>query len=239
MLGHLRHLGAELDDAGPSADDAQALARKVHRVIPARRVERGAGERPDARDAGQGRLVELAHRGDDHPGVELRPVGHGDGPTTGIVVIGEALDPRTEADERTEAVGVDHLLDVLEDLRLLGVLARPDMGVERVRVERRGHVAGRTRVGVVAPGAADVLGGLEDDDRPDAGSLEAHSHAQSTEPRTDDGDLDLLHRTFPPPGGCFDRSAGRRSAACRPQPSWSAASISSRLMPSMKSTASR
>ncbi len=50
------------------------------------------------------------------------------------------------------------------------------------------HVAGRARVGVLAPGAADVVGLLEDGEGIDAGLLEVHAHGDAGEAGADDHD---------------------------------------------------
>jgi hypothetical protein len=56
-----------------------------------------------------------------------------------------------------------------------------------------GHVALAARVGVVPPGAADVVGALEQDEVLDPRLLEADRHAQAGEAGADDRDLDV-HR---------------------------------------------
>ena len=119
-------------------------------------MEGRAAEGSDAADGRIGRLVELADRGDHDPRIEAGAVRHGHGPPAGGVVVRQRLDHGVEANQGSEAEGVHDLLDVLEDLGLLRVLARPDVGVERVGVERRGHVTGCSRIRVVAPGATDV-----------------------------------------------------------------------------------
>ena len=52
-------------------------------------------------------------------------------------------------------------------------------------------VAGAARVGVVPPGAADVLGLLQDDEVVDAGLLQLDRHAEPGEPGADDDDPGL------------------------------------------------
>ena len=50
----------------------------------------------------------------------------------------------------------------------------------------RRDVAGRARIGVVAPGAADAVGLLEDDEVVDPRLLELDARRQAGEPRADD-----------------------------------------------------
>ena len=78
-------------------------------------------------------------------------------------------------------------LEVGEDLGLAGVAVAP-VRVERPRprVERRRHVAGRARVGVVAPDAADRVGALEDRDVLDALLPQRAGRPQPAEAGADD-----------------------------------------------------
>src|SRR5207245_2558839 len=69
----LRHLAAGpgqrlgyLHAAGAAADDAPALSGIGHAVVPARRVERRAGEAVTAGDGGKQRLMEKAGRADEN-----------------------------------------------------------------------------------------------------------------------------------------------------------------------------
>ena len=88
------------------------------------------------------------------------------------------------------AVFVGHPLEVVADL----LLRREHRGPVRVRLERervqvRRHVAGAARVGVLAPGAADRVGLLEDDEVLDARFLELDRCADAGEAVADDHDL--------------------------------------------------
>src|SRR5207237_9819809 len=56
----------DLHAAGAAADDAPALAGIRHAVVPARRVERRAGETLASRDIGKQRLVEKAGGADEN-----------------------------------------------------------------------------------------------------------------------------------------------------------------------------
>jgi hypothetical protein len=65
-------------------------------------------------------------------------------------------------------------------------------------VHVRLDVAGAARIGVVAPGAADLVGLLQDHEIGDAGVLELDGHAEPGEPGTNDDDLGTLplHHLF-------------------------------------------
>src|SRR5262249_15938924 len=55
----------ELERRGAGADDRDAAADELVRVVPGRRVELGAGERVETRDLWDRRLAERAHRADE------------------------------------------------------------------------------------------------------------------------------------------------------------------------------
>ena len=99
-------IGDELGSAGAGADDRDALAVQVDVVVPARRVERRAGEVVEAGDVGQVRAVELADRADH--GVNRRrlgrPVGRSraDLPGRGVLVERGVDDLGLEADVRAQ-----------------------------------------------------------------------------------------------------------------------------------------
>src|SRR5699024_12121021 len=82
-----------------------------------------------------------------------------------------------------------HLADVGLDLRLAGERPRPlAVGREGERVQLRGHVAGRSGIGVVAPGAADLAAALDDEEVFLAGLVEPDRRTQAGEAGADDQD---------------------------------------------------
>ena len=92
-----------------------------------------------------------------------------------------------EPDMRPDPVFVGDLFQIGEDLGPGRVAARPALpGGERERVEVRGNVAGRARVGVGPPDAADAVGALEDGEVADAGLEQLDAHADAAEPRPHD-----------------------------------------------------
>ena len=65
------------------------------------------------------------------------------------------------------------------------------VGREGERVDVAGHVAATARVGVLAPGAADLARPLEDDEVVAAGALQPAGHREAGEAAADDRDLDV------------------------------------------------
>src|SRR5581483_11511663 len=92
-------------------------------------------------------------------------------------------------------------------------------------------VAGTPGKGVVAPGAADVAGALEDDEILDAFALEADGGAKAAEPAADDGDGGGRHS-----GHNFSWSRGWRPL---PEPSSPARRAGSSTIPCVRQSASR
>ena len=181
----LLELGDDLDRRSAGADHRHPLAGQVDVVVPARRVEDLALEGVDAFDVGQPRLGQAAGADDQglrDPGAVRRT----HGPALGVVVPRRVLGGRVEdeAVERSRLRG--DLLDVVLDLRLRGVGARPVVGRERVGVELARDVAGRARVGVVAPGATHVRALLQDHEVGLAVLLELDRGAQAGEAGADD-----------------------------------------------------
>ena len=148
-------------------------------MVPLGRVEGRALELLDPRDRRDRRAGELAAGGDQD--VELVALaGVGDQrPAPRLVVEGRADRLDAEAQVRREPEVLAQSLEVVEDLRLGRVAARPVVaGRERERVEVRGHVAGGAGVGVGAPDAADGLAALEDREVLDSRSASAGSRSR-------------------------------------------------------------
>ena len=106
------------------------------------------------------------------------------------------LDGAVEPHLRAHAVLVGDAPQVVADLGLARVgLAPLRVGRERERVEVRRHVAGAARVGVVVPGAADVVAPLEHGEVLDPLLLEADRHAEAGEAAADDrgADVEAVH----------------------------------------------
>ena len=94
-----------------------------------------------------------------------------------------------------EAIG--NALQVGADLRLPGERARPlRVRREGERVQVRLHVAGAAGVGVVAPGTAEGVTLLQDEEPLPARLAQLHRGAESGEPAPDDRDVDMrvVHR---------------------------------------------
>ncbi len=153
-------------------------------------VEDRAGELVEAGDVGEGGVGQRALGGDEHAG--------GDEPLARRA-ISQRPDSSFHAASSTlvskETCGVtprssDDALEVVPDL-VLGRERLAPLGVEREGegVEVARDVAGAARVGVVAPGAADVGAALEDREVVEAGVHELDGHGDAREAGADDRDV--------------------------------------------------
>ena len=208
--GELRN---ELDRAGPRSDDRDVPSGEVGAVIPPRRVEQRTGEGRKARRLGDERLGQpTAGEHEGFGGDLARRCVHA--PPRGLLVPLGAQHRRTQPDPFAQALTVGDVVEVAADLIAAREDARPvGVGVRGEAVEVARHVAGDTRVGVVAPGAPHRVGPLEDDEVVVAGAPKGHRHAETGEPGADDDDLGAPrerrfsggagHSAAPPPGaGC-------------------------------------
>ena len=209
VAGHLLQLGHDLDRRGAGADDGDPLAGQIGVVVPARGVEDLTAEALDALDLGELGLGEPAGRADHGAGREGARAGR-DLPALGGVV------PARGEDRGVEQEAVEHpgllgdALDVGLDLRLRRERHRPvRVRGEGVAVELARHVAGRTRVGVVTPGAPDVGALLDDDEVALAVLVELDRGGQSGEAGSDHQVVDQAG--LAPRGGGGGGSAHGRS----------------------------
>ena len=174
----LGDLGDELRRARPGADDDDALAAEVDVVVPSSGVEGGTGEGRRARQVGDVGPVELADAADDGVGRRDRARARrprGGGGSTRIDASSSSTGQHlgAEADEGPQAVLVGDAAEVVEQHLLGGEVLRPVVALrEGVAVEEVRHVDAAARVGVLEPGAADVVVLLQHHDL-DAGLVEA------------------------------------------------------------------
>lgn len=158
-------------------------------MIPARRMERRAGEARAPGDVWKGRSTQAAAARDDDRRPQRRAALGRDLPRVAGRVEARRDHAGAEAEVPTEPEAIGAAPQVVEDLALRRELAGPvGVGRERERVEVRRHVAGGPGVVVVAPGAADVAGLLEDDEVVDPRLLESDRHAEPREARAEDQD---------------------------------------------------
>jgi hypothetical protein len=95
-----------------------------------------------------------------------------------------------EAQMRAQAERLGAVFKVAADLRLRREHARPArIRRERERVEMGLHIARATGIVVIAPGAADRTGFLEDQEIIDASLFETDTHGQPRKAAADDGDV--------------------------------------------------
>ena len=213
------HLGLDgrhdLDGRGAGPDDGHPPAGEVDVVVPLRGVEQVTGERLDALDLGELRRGQATGRVDQRGAREVAR-GRPHPPQHRLVVPRrlEELDAEVEAVEHA-GLGRD-LLQVREDLGLRGVGVRP-VGVRREReaVEVARDVAGRARVGVGPPRAAERLVLLDDEELLPV-LLEADRQGHAGEAGADDEVVDVGgERHAPDATGGRQRPSTSRSPGSR------------------------
>src|SRR6266851_3797840 len=173
-----------LHAAGAAADDAPPLAGIGHAVVPARRVERRAGETVAPGDIRKQRPVEKTGRADENIGDIGVALGGLEVPAT----VGEPRrdDFLVEADEFAEAAVARDLFDVGPDLGRRRIFARPAVvRLEWKLVLARQDIDEKAGKGIVAPGPAD-LAGLFIDGEINARALQRLGHEQPRHARPGD-----------------------------------------------------
>lgn len=179
-------LGHDLNGAGPGADHRDALAGKVDVVVPPRGMESGAAEFVQPVEVRNQRDVQPAGTGDEELGHVFRTVGGEYVPAQFVVVPYRAVHMRAEVDVAPQPVLAGDTQQIVLDLRLERPHVRPvGLRLEGERVHVRRDVAGTPGVGVVAPGPADLVGLLEEQEF-DALPLQGDGHPDTGEPGTDD-----------------------------------------------------
>jgi len=185
----------DLHATGATADDAPALAAIRYTMIPARRVERRAGETLAPRNFRKERLVEKAGRADENIRNVRVAFGRPDVPAT--VCEPRCDDLFVEADEFGEAAVARDLLDIGPDLGGRRIFARPVVvGLKRKFVLARQDVDKEAGESVVSPGSADLAGLLVDGEI-DPGTLQHLGHEQPRHARASDDNakLAISHHT--------------------------------------------
>ena len=189
LLGDLGH---ELHRAGARPDHRDPLAAQVVVVIPAGGVEAVTGVFLAAVDPRVGRLVELPRRQHHGVGLPFAPVAARQRPATGLVVPRAGADLDARHHEAIDPVLAGHVVQVGEDLLLRRAQARPVTALrKRERIQVAGHVAGRARVGVVEPRAAEVGAPLEDRHVVEAVLLQLDRGGQPPKAAADDHDAEV------------------------------------------------
>ena len=137
----------------------------------------------------------MQRAGSQHPvmAVELVPGFRGQRPARTVLVKLGGDDLLVEADVRANLVFVRGVPDVILNFIPGRITFAPvRLTLEGIRIQVRLHIACTARVGVVAPGAADVVGFFQHHKIVDAGFLEFNRHAQAAEAGPDDHDLGLF-----------------------------------------------
>ena len=176
----------ELDRGRARPDHRDPLAGQVAGVIPSRRVERGAAERRGPRDVrvrGQVQRARGGHHGPRLVAAHFAVLNGHDGPAPGVVVPVHPLDRAAVPDVLVHTVLAGAHPQVVPDLLLRREEAAPvRVQLEGVGVERRRHVARAARILVVAPGPAEVIALVQDEEVIESRLLQRDPHPDAAEP---------------------------------------------------------
>ena len=191
--------GNDLDGRGARADDRDPFAGEVVVVVPAGGVEDLALEPVEAVNVRQCRLGERAN-GRDHEIRRELPLRGAHVPPRLVLVPPDLLNFDSEPMPVEHVVLSGYPLDVGLYLGLFGVRTAPT-GVRRERegIQVRRHIAGRARVGVHPPRAADVISPLEHQEVGVPVFLKGDRGAEPGESGPDDqhADMDTGRREMP------------------------------------------
>jgi len=177
----------ELDGRSTGSHHRHALAFQGHGAVPVRRMEARAPEGFDARQLGMGGPAQLASTADQDPAGVDPAVRQGHAPQRGRFVVVGRGDFAVELDVLKQFVLAGAVAQVVQDLGLRSEHARPvGVGLEGERVQVRGHVTGRTGVGVVAPYTANVPALLDDQEVRKTRLAQGDGHAHAGKAGSDD-----------------------------------------------------
>ena len=186
-----------LDGAGARADHADPKAREVHVLVrPAAGVVRAALKRVDARELGCVRRRQCANGGNHVArGDDVAAVGRHRPDVRGIVERGRR-DPRLELNVFAEVKALGHVLEVSQDLVLLGIALAPlpllqQFLIEGVAVDIAVGVAAGAGVPVPVPRAANTTAGFIDAYRQAHLVAEPVQHVQAGETGTNNDGIEL------------------------------------------------
>src|SRR5713101_4578321 len=155
-------------------------------------MKRGAFETLDARELRITRHVQGAHPGDQHAGANAHSVARRCVPDSCGFIPNRISKASTEAQMRREPVTLDTALQVIVDLLLARIHARPiGRRYEREGIEMRRDVAGAAGITIVPPGAADVFALFDDEKGAQTGFNKLDAHANPGKPGADDQDVDI------------------------------------------------
>ncbi len=201
--GFLRDLGHELDGGCAIADDGDALALEVDIVVPLRRVPAIALKILAALDVGPDRPVQLAGARCHDMGGEAAVAGF-QCPCAARFVETSVVDFGIEADVTAQPVFVDDGFEVVLDVGGEDIFLRPGRPhVEGVLIHVQRHVAGTTRIGVLAPGAADPGCLFVDREIGDARLFQFDRRADARDARAENGDAGARRLLSLEPRPCF------------------------------------
>lgn len=186
LWGDPRH---ELDGAGTGPDHADPLATQFETMVPARGMEDGTTEPVEPLDIRLLGDVQHPESADHHLCLVFLARCRAQAPQRALLVPTYRLHCGVEVKVRPDPVLVGAVLHVGEDLGLLRERPAPvELGLERIGVEVRHHIAAGTWIRVVTPGTADTVGLLENREALDPGALELDGHAEAAQPSAEDGD---------------------------------------------------
>ena len=181
---HFLQLRYKLNGAGARANHRHPFAFEVKARIPLGRVKSSAIKSLDAWYHRYRRAAQPAHGGDQASRGQGLAIDSADAPNmVGLIKVGLGQ-CAVELDLRSQAVLVHTVAQIVPYFGLGRIHARPiGAGLERKRIQVRGHIASATRVGVDAPSAAHISTFFEDHKTLLTGLLQAHRHAQAAKAR--------------------------------------------------------
>ena len=164
-------------------DHRDPLAREVYRVVPPRGVKAGAGKTVQPGDRRPDGIDQRTVPRHEHARGEFA-LARRDAPSAVRGIPHRLLELVAKQRVFVEAEVVGGVAQVLEDLLLLAVAARPvGVGRERQRVHVAANVARSARVGVVTPHPAHVIAALDSHEIADAAARQPRGHRDPGEPR--------------------------------------------------------
>ena len=179
----------KLDRRGAGADYRYPFAAQVVVMVPAGGMKQLALKILQAGNVGNDWFVQVAGAGHDSAG-QVEPIAGLHFPEVFAFPPLGSFHRLIEADVIGNGVALGGVAHIVEDFRLPGEGPAPVRFLgEGIGIQRRGHIAGAARVGVVPPGAAQICGLFQDHKVTEAGFPEANAQANAADAGAHDQDV--------------------------------------------------